>query len=112
MIRYTNDVPPRVDRTQPWHGHAPRTPMFELYDEIDRLQRELAEVRAKPCPYVTGGETKHCTLAEKDARDAARLEYLLSMFYFTDGAWIGSVCFHVHAGGLRAAIDEAMKEST
>ena len=56
MIRYTNDVPPRVDRSDEavWWGKScadvdcedQSCHMNRLADEIDRLQRELAEARA------------------------------------------------------------------
>ena len=86
MIRYTNDVPPRVDRyaTFQYTIQNDGCSSEDLCIEIDRLQRELAKARDKPCPYVTGGETKHCSLAEQDARDAAyykhRLKTILPLF--------------------------------
>ena len=102
MIRYTADTPPRVDRADltAWQ-YADK----ELCDEIDRLQRELAEARAKPCPYVTGGETKHCELAEKDAQNARRYEWLREELDRVE------LLAYRNGDELDASIDAAMKES-
>lgn len=43
--------------------------------------------------------------------DNDRLEFMLSRFYLSDNAWLGTFCLPVHQDGIRAAIDEAMAES-
>lgn len=43
-----------------------------------------------------------------DSPDTVRLDWMLSTFYQSDGAWMASFCLHVHKGGIRAAIDAAL----
>jgi hypothetical protein len=90
----------------------------QFYTEHDRAEAAEAEV-ARLTRH--DGEWEQCARevkAERDSlrerlaaaqKDAVRLDWILSALHQSDGAWIGSLCVSVHQGGIRAAIDAAIK---
>ena len=46
--------------------------MNDALEENDRLQAEIDHLRSRPCPYVTGGITRYCTLTPLTLTDAER----------------------------------------
>ena len=51
-----NDI---VTRLRQWAIATDAVPASDLMDEA---AAEIERLRAKPCPYVTGSVTRHCTL--------------------------------------------------
>lgn len=43
-----------------------------LHGVTDRLRAEIERLRSRPCPYVTGAVTQHCTLTPFTLTDAER----------------------------------------